>query len=494
MKKRVLIVEDDKFFRFAVRKFINWEKYNLEIAGDAVHGAAALDFIKKQQVEIVLTDMSMPVMDGIELTGILKKEYPDIMVIALSAYDDFEYVKKSLCLGARDYILKQDIEKGDKGEKIEIAWKNHMKDRMKDGKLSDDIQHFLKNQEKDSNRAGQYLRFALSNPYGWYLCLVKNLDKEWHSPECTQWKWLEDSLLELHENHMHMIFFAAKATPSTAQQDADRNKMLNQIAELLKQEDYIAACSSRTTDMAGVQERYARTKELLETGRLLRNKRMIVREDIAVRNEIGDYVIPKQEFTGIYTYEQANQALQSLTEKIRDCQPDEEHIQMNYLQLINEIAEHLEYTISKLQFSKMKEALSREFLLDQKHRVAENYISQIFDSNKGKRWHRGVLQGIEFMNENYGQDISLQEISEYVSMSESYFSSLFKKETGKSVIEYLNTIRIEKAKDLLENTNLKNYEIGERVGIVNPSYFSTLFKKEAGCTIQEYRYKNKNSE
>ena len=126
MKKRVLIVEDDKFFRFAIKKFVDWESHGFEIAGEAVHGAAALEFVESQPVEVVVTDMSMPVMNGIELTAMLRDKHPDILIIALSAYDDFEFVKESLKLGASDYILKQDIEKEDIGEIISSSWNKHM--------------------------------------------------------------------------------------------------------------------------------------------------------------------------------------------------------------------------------------------------------------------------------------------------------------------------------------------------------------------------------
>ena len=79
--KRVLIVEDDKFFRFAMKKTIHWTENGLELAGEAVHGGSALEFLEKEQVNIVLTDMNMPIMNGVELTGEIKKKYPHIIPI-----------------------------------------------------------------------------------------------------------------------------------------------------------------------------------------------------------------------------------------------------------------------------------------------------------------------------------------------------------------------------------------------------------------------------
>lgn len=121
----------------------------------------------------------------------------------------------------------------------------------------------------------------------------------------------------------------------------------------------------------------------------------------------------------------------------------------------------------------------------------ETYIKELFEQKKKRGCSDAVRDGISFIESNYMNAVSLKDVADNAAMNESYFSNLFKREVGMGVIDYLNRIRIEAAKQLLEQTTLKNYEIGERVGIFNASYFSTLFRKETGMTIQEYRKKYK---
>ncbi len=170
--KRVLIVEDDKFFRFAMKKTIHWTENGLELAGEAVHGAAALGFLEKEQVNIVLTDMNMPIMNGVELTGEIKKKYPHIMVIALSAYDDFELVKEAMKLGASDYLLKQDMEEQDIGKKVSDTWKIYVKELVEKVWIHEGIMSFLKGENTDDILwLGEFLKDSLEIEKGIFICL-----------------------------------------------------------------------------------------------------------------------------------------------------------------------------------------------------------------------------------------------------------------------------------------------------------------------------------
>ena len=110
MSYKILIVEDDINFRYAIREIVPWGENGFEIAGEAIHGIQALQILEKRKIDIVLTDMSMPLMNGIELTREISRKYPDILVVAFSAYDDFSFVKEAMKNGAKDYILKQELD------------------------------------------------------------------------------------------------------------------------------------------------------------------------------------------------------------------------------------------------------------------------------------------------------------------------------------------------------------------------------------------------
>lgn len=488
MKKRVLIVEDDKFFRFAVKKVINWEKYGFEVAGEAVHGAKALEFLEENPVEAVVTDMSMPVMNGIELTAAIKERYPDILILALSAYDDFEFVRESLKLGAEDYILKQDIEKQDVGEIIWKSWQKHFQRMLGQSETKAEILDFLSG-KKAEGKGKRLLELSTEGQWGYYLCCIRNLNEEWESLPCRKGIWSENSLLELHEKKQHILLLPVLKEHSQKLQMEDRSRRLTELEILLENEDYLGGCSSTGTDVKDLSSMNREAECGTEVAKFSGKKRILVweyvRPEYENRNEI--FMEEKESYSGICTPEQGEKALLLLTDKLCRQMSSEKYIQKNYLLFLNTVAGNLQQEIDKMQFAEIKEQLAGAVRIEHKQKICSRYMKEIFSRYDSKMTHPGVQQAIRYIRENYARDLSLGDLSNEAGLNEGYFSGLFKKDTGKSITEYLNEIRMEKAKELLAETNLKNYEIAEKVGFRNASYFSTMFKKYTGMTIQEYR-------
>jgi len=108
--QNVMIVEDDVMYRYAIRSSLDWEKEGFRICSEAINGKHALAMLENCRPDIVITDIDMPEMNGIDLIGELRRTEPDIPIIVLSAYDDFHFVKEALKSGARDYLLKHELE------------------------------------------------------------------------------------------------------------------------------------------------------------------------------------------------------------------------------------------------------------------------------------------------------------------------------------------------------------------------------------------------
>lgn len=488
MKKRVLLAEDDKFFRFAVKKMIDWEKYGFQIVGEAVHGAAALEFLKENTVDVVVTDMSMPVMNGIELTRALKEQYPEIMIIALSAYDDFEFVKESLILGAQDYILKQDIDKEDVGAVIWKAWEKHRKELSGSEKIKNGVRKLLEG-SGETKYAEEFLELCLENQWGYYLCRIENLEQNWKSSNCLKEIWLEDSVFELHDNKEHIILWPVLKEHSIKNQMNDRDSHLRVLEEMLSEEIYAAGCSNPAESVQKFYQVGQEAKMAAEVSLFSKRKKICIWEYVRgeYRNREKDFAADKNGYGDIVQLEQAEAVLMELTEEMYRKMPLETDIQTNYLELMTAIGRNLNFELGNEEFALLKNRLEFNRNLNVKHEICRKYLQEIFAWGEQKNVHPSVRVGIQFMKQNYKDNLSLTDIAEYAGLNESYFSGIFKKDTGKSITEYLNEIRVEKAKELIETTNYKNYEIGEQVGIYNSSYFSTVFKRLTGMTIQEYR-------
>lgn len=488
MKKRVLIVEDDKFFRFAIKKAVSWEKYGFTIAGEAVHGAAALEYLKEHSVEVVVTDMSMPVMNGIELTAFIRETYPEILVIALSAYDDFEFVRESLKLGASDYILKQDIEKEDVGQIIQRAWEKHLEGLLSQEPLNREFMDVLINGKSDC-RAETYIRFCLEGQWGFYLCRVRNLNEEWKNEECRKQVWMEESLLELHSRKEHLLLFSVKKEHSQKLQLEDRSRKLSILGDKLKEERFLGAVSGWGREEESLPERVRETSAVQEMAKCVKKQRLLLWEDVrpALEKREKEYQADPECFRNIQSLEEAEEALDTLTETLSGKVPSEESVQENYLLFLNAVARNLNYEMENMEFAKISEELAGTVMLYEKQNLCRSVLEELFRRTQGEKFHPAVVQAIRFIQKNYGKDLSLNSIAREAGLNETYLSGIFKKEMGKGVTEYLNEIRVEKARDLIKKGSYKNYEIARMVGIANPSYFSTIFKKFTGMTIQEYR-------
>ena len=485
--KRVLIVEDDKFFRFAMKKTIRWEENGLALAGEAVHGGVALEFLEREPVNIVLTDMNMPIMNGVQLTARIRERYPYIMVIALSAYDDFELVKEAMKLGASDYLLKQDMEEQDIGKKIADNWKRHIRELSEKSYVHKGIEELLRGEPAaEVLWIPEFLRDCLEVEKGVYLCLIRGLREKWKDAGLNGSKWLDDSLLELNEGQERVLFFREPEAVSSRKKLEERSALLAELKERLKQEEYLGAVGSPFREIDRAETAWREVRERLQRAALTKERGILTPEE---ENGAGDSdwkYQPGERKKGV-TLELAVEELHELTDTMRRVLPDAENVRQAFLVFLESVADDGNLNPGVLDYTEFSRGITKAVTLEEKQALTEVCLRQMFEQRKKDRYSPAVRQGIRFIETHYGESIALRDIAGSVAMNESYFSNLFKREVGMGVIDYLNSTRIANAKRLLEQSSLKNYEIGERVGIPNASYFSTLFRKETGMTIQEYR-------
>lgn len=351
MNYHVLIVEDDQNYRFALRSMYDWEENGFEITAEAIHGVQALEFLKQYAIDLVITDMSMPMMNGLDLIRRMKEDYPAIPVIVLSAYDDFPFVKESLKLGALDYILKQEMTEEGIAKTIAEA-KSHL---SKDNPASEEHWDFIHN------------------------------------------------------------LLARKTAPE---------KFSPISAEL---------CMN------------------LE--------------------EVTNYI-------------------HSQTRKICQTLPSPSVIDQLYLHIYFDIIRR--YTIAehqKEQLTVLSDALRQHRLVLEKENCLLKHLKRFWQeyiilvSCKTKE----ISRVIEYIHAHYAENLSLTLLADSIGLSPNYLSNLFKAETGETLTQYINKVRIEKAKYLMKNTSLRVYEIAHTVGFNNPTYFSNMFKKITNLSVMEYR-------
>lgn len=531
---KILLVDDEILVRDAIRENIDWGKLDCELIGDCENGKQAVEFVKTHEVDIVLTDILMPYMDGMELSHFLHDNYPDILIVIFSGFGEFEYAKKAIQYNVSEYMLKPVTAM----ELTKVI--GNMKEKLDSRKKEQRKMESLTQVSQDYHKNANVIRSKALD------CLVK----------CTR-----DVQVSLDELERMGITFQA-ASYRVAVFDIDTYSDMYQMDMDKQQESALMAfVLFNVGDEIVVQEKAGvvyqegnnrvciifagnRTKEFSESiHRICHEIQEKVKEVIGLETSIGigNWVRSPHEL--IYSYRLAAKAIDyryllggNLLFDMEEKKTDNSIFLINDLEILTESIKSgdrklMEKTLGQIE-TEIKSALveksyaciylqqviraigntcqslseepekiiaQREALLkavteqrmfSQAAALVEKYAQEVFDALQELNSSNGQRQGMlamDYIQKNYMDPcLSLNSICSYLNISTSYFSTIFKEMTGETFIEVLTRVRMEKAKELLENTTMKNYEIAEKVGFSDPHYFGISFKKITGKTPTEY--------
>jgi two-component system, response regulator YesN len=409
---RIVIVDDDEIMLEGLNRNIPWEVHGFQIVGTAWNGREGYELVVAEQPDIVISDIRMPFMDGLEMTEKIKAIFPQIQVILLTGYDDFQYAKKALTLKVAEYVLKY----ADYDQILQAVSQARTE--------LERTRKFQSQLEQSKNLMEE--RFLQD------LLLGRERTSEPNPTEAPGWN---DS------NYYCVAMVQLQKTTFTSQVSIDHELELMNVVEVCR-------------------------KLFPENGRYLKwtcmNQAVVL---LLMYTEIE-----------IIEYEALPGLLHQVQAVIADCTKYNVKIGVgNLYQGMDGIAASFRETVELIELNDLfrtKPVIFYEQLM-----------------NTGEESHQRLMQQIiTFIQDHYYQEsLSLANIAEVVHMCPSYICTLFKKYQKVNVSDYLINLRIEKAKELLRKTDLKNYEIAEKVGYSNAQYFSVLFKKMTGRTPTEYK-------
>lgn len=517
----VLIVEDDQLYRYEIRTLVNWEKCGFKIIGEAINGKQALIKIEEKRPDVVFTDISMPGMNGVELIKVLKDKYPEIKIIVLSSYDDFSFVKDAMKFGAIDYILKYELEKP-----VMEEYLDKLREQLMLESEANKEKHYL-----ESNKykiAHEYFRGVLQgNPIDEEQ-MRKNLkvlkrkvdgnsmavadicfyqETEWQKIDFMNRESVEYSeqniLLKVKENEFVLVMFFR----DTHSQLKIYNDIVIEIKRFVRaiEQDNIQYFSIGVSDSF---ENWKYLKKAYDQAHYTAERKFF--------NGYGRVefynAIPQQKIT-MNKEEYYNQ----LEEMIRNgktgtaCKQLDEFLLfmsgevLTEKKIKKEIEKHLNliYKVcleEKINFEKVsgEDDVSKQLIdgidTDEKFKqLFKEYLETIkgimdHPVNIENKSHKKEVYWIKkYIEDNYMNEINLDILAEELNFTPSYICRIFKNNTGIRITEYLNQVRIEKAKKLIKQTNLKVHEISEMVGFARVSYFCTTFKKVTGIKVSDFK-------
>lgn len=498
MTIKMLIVDDEPIISQGLRMTIPWASYGVEVIGEAYNGKEATEILLKEEVDIVLTDVRMPEMDGIQLAQFIKERMPHIQVIIISGYDEFDYAREALRYQVKDYLLKpvdidelvakvKELKESILHERVQRAneYKIEIRDTLSKLILTPQLHFSYVNQDLLQGRKYCVVVSEIPN----YAALAKtqrteNLDEmreEWDRKLSQVFK--EAVTFFVHAN-VHVLVVPSDGLV----QEALKNTLLESGLEL------VFGISSLFEDPSDVSKAYKQGVEALATKELTNENVLFYKEKKTVLPNIDytflyetlfnyDFKVLEENVNDIFENMKLGQY--SLIDMRDFCYELNIKIEQKLQGLLSvESLDDVTYQVTHeldLHFYNTSDCLKEVMLSD-----LQMWIQVLEEENQGKKsW--SVEKAIKYIGENFYRDLKASEVANEIHITHNYFSMIFKKELGKSFNDYLNDLRIEKAMQLLTETSDRVYEIATEVGYSEYKYFVQVFRKRTGMTPTDYR-------
>lgn len=536
---KLIIVDDEYSTRNGLKMCINWFEYGIEVAAEAENGHKGLELANRIRPDIVLTDVKMPGMDGIEMVKRLKEHHPDTKFVFISGYDDIDYLKSAMKMDAVDYILKPVnleelnavIEKIMAMSKREESRKD-MLQRM-NAKLSESIPllrekffvQLIRDSRTDRLSTEKRIDFLdLRLPYDApYCALIVRIDNpraifDTMTEQNTQLisfaiqnicqeivdARASGSVFE-HQRGEYVLLVALPETegedvifPLASELMASLNDFLKRMAKEISLTIGIGAAVANLGKMA---DSYQMAAEAIER-KLFLGKNQVITFDVMAAQKDVDYrrfnervaVFGSVLKTGDVV--QVHQQLDDMFDELRssagigfiDCQ----RICLQLLLVTSQFLSEFDMRAGDLgeRESAAWSQLMKLETLEDMNRHLKRYLAEVcerIDDRREKPVPEVITEIMRIIQQHYSDNLTIADIASQVYLAKTYICLLFKQETGETINEYITRVRMEKAKELLEETDRKLAEICSAIGYAEPSYFTKQFRKYTGMNPSDYR-------
>ena len=540
---KIFLAEDEVIVRETIKRMIPWEELGFELVGEAADGEMALPLLIRQKPDLLITDIKMPFMDGLTLAKLAKKELPELKIVILSGYDDFNYAKQAINIGVEDYLLKPITKNAliERLSEIRSRYEHEKTQKEYYEKFQREMQAYEKNSSRDFfealvrgsmdmmevyKKAEKLGVDIVAEAYN-ILIFTMNSEEDFSGQKEGYSEWEAESLEMLEDffsdNTSAMLFrcniFSYGVLIKGQKETIDENtrSCIDEIKKILDRKEqkrqWFVAVGESVERLSQLQKSYhsasrAFSQRYLYGENILYYDEMELMEHRSGQADTNDNAYLKNV--------DVNALNPAILQKFlsNGLQEETENFVKDYFYAIGqEPMESLvfrNYVILNVRFSvlsflkslgcdteEMEPENTEEILAESGKNIesaityAKKMISQaitIRDQNSGNK-NRSILKtAVDFIDEHYmDEDISLNTAANVANVSSNHFSALFSQNMGQTFIEYLTTLRMNKAKELLRCTGMRSSEIAGEVGYKDAHYFSYLFKKTQGMTPSEYR-------
>lgn len=525
---KLALVDDEEDVRVSIAKKVDWNALGFELVGSVSNGEEALELAEQTHLDVVMTDIKMPFMDGLTLCAKLKENYKNTKVVLYSGFDDFELAREAVHLEAEEYLLKpigaKDLEnvfgkvkenldrEFDERRNMENLYdfyqknlpmmREHLLTGMLEGRLSEEqAKSMIKSYEMDF--VAPYYAVAVLRPevHGGkdvlagqmiYFSLL-NLAKE----------YLEKNIKSYTFMYIDSIVSIARLEQAEAIQDFVYH--MDQVCKMgarLLDVNVVAGVGLPYASLNKIAASYEDAKEALEYRIVIGSEAQVIYlNDVEPKTKTE--VLPELEGLGAIIHsmkfggkEEVAVVIAEYAKELKEGMVSVQQCQLAFMETMTELLKLMRNY--QLDVTDVFEEGFDPYEEIHKFRSIDEFASWLQDTcNKIRRMIRQerndttktmTEKAKQYIEEHYSQsDLSVEDLCSHLNVSATYFSTMFKKAVGMSFVSYLTQVRLEHAVDLLNNTEDKSYIIAEKVGYTEPNYFSYVFKKKYGISPSKYR-------
>ena len=523
MKTKVLIVDDEKLERVLIRKGFDWEANGYEIIGEASGGEEALEFFELKEPDIVITDINMPHMDGLMLTEKIRERSLKCRVVIVTGYREFEYARRALKLGVKDFILKpvniHDIAnivnhikeelKEEEGYNQEYKKLRETAIQNQDIVIESFLQRLVENRIEEEEAIHKLRLYGFDGLLNECICInikpYMNQDGTEDGTLSTSKKILALIKERQYTHGISFIHYLCNIIVYLYQDDTyEANTFAKEMKKHINRDlnlEVDIGISEIEHDFSGISKAYRQTEKAISASVIVGRNSCITYEEYAKIKKANtrNTDINWQDF--VFHVENCFESkvenyINEYTNLIKKAGvTDTGYLKLMAMNMLSKAA-----SVLTKHGKSLGQLVGEEWLYEEVTKIATveemngclkkiiNRILEFSDSIRTRKSNKLIDQALEYIDSHlYEQSLTLKTIAGKVYANESYLSRVFKQEVGESLIEYITRRRIEQSIVLLNTTDLKAYEIAEQVGIGDPHYFSICFKKHIGVTIKEYK-------
>lgn len=524
---KLIIADDEKWVRTTIRSVIPFEKLSLDLSCEAADGIEALELCRQHKPDIMLTDIMMPGLNGLELIREVKHLLPDLRIVVISGYNDFEYAKTAMKYGITDYLLKP-IDEEELTQVLEriscelremrrLEIEKHAEKERYMTALPVVCESFLNQMISYNSMTCEKMRSELQR-YGieftrnsFTICVTtsdENLRSEGNRKAMEYLKTLVKRSMKR----------TAKAVTFSLEQDKTILVSIinseNESENIKKSFDFCnrqmqkkfrvsisSGVSESTHQLCMLQDLYLKAVEALAVrfwtgpGSLAIYKPQLLTEDLklTLSEDMLNKITLNFKLSNVQT---AISFVDNISASLENCRVKPSLVREFFWQFLQSIIILLNIQLPFIRqetvvtgvkpYERLQDTIFFHSLIECVKELLQHCYDFYHDKNPLDN-NNMIENAKKIIESNFAGDISLEQVAKHVHLSPAYLSELFKKETGMSFIDYKTIIRIEHAKELLLTLNMNISEVSAKIGYTDPKYFSKLFKKITGKTIYEYK-------